>query len=201
MIDPEKITNFDRTDSELEELMLFAVCVAGKNARIQAEKLDTFLSNIKLMGITPFQYIQRLEIKGLLLSELQKSKLGKYKLLEQSFKYLASQFQNELHAATIEELQDAPGVGMKTARFFVLHSRPNSRVAVIDTHLLKYLKREFPNENVPKVTPQQISAYRRMERLFLQKCDEEGVAPHQGDLTCWLTKGERISREKSPQTC
>lgn len=177
MIDPEKITNFDRTDSELEELMLFAVCVAGKNARIQAEKLDTFLSNIKLMGITPFQYIQRLEIKGLLLSELQKSKLGKYKLLEQSFKYLASQFQNELHAATIEELQDAPGVGMKTARFFVLHSRPNSRVAVIDTHLLKYLKREFPNENVPKVTPQQISAYRRMERLFLQKCDEEGLPP------------------------
>lgn len=200
MIDPENITNFNRTDAELEELMLFAVCVAGKNARTQAKKLATFLDKVvgpDLEFKSPFQYIEKLIRDGLFRDELEKSKLGKYGLLIKSFKYLVTHFSSGLlRKASLDELELTPGVGLKTARFFVLHSRSDSRVAVIDTHLLKYLKREFPNIDVPKVTPQQYGVYRQMENLFLQKCDEEGVTPYEGDLTCWLTKGERLKNEK-----
>ena len=198
MINPENITNFNRTDGELEELMLFAVCVAGKNARIQAIKLDAFLGTVT----SPFNYITELINKNTLRTELQKSRLGKYNLLEKAFRYLAKNFSSGLLRNTsIEELEATPGVGMKTARFFALHSRSNSRVAVIDTHLLKYLKREFPQVDVPKITPFVARIYNHMERLFLQRCDEQGVTPHEGDLTCWLTKGDRIKNEKSIKTC
>ena len=44
MIDPRKVTKFDRTLEELEEFMLFAIVVAGKNAFQQARKLEQFLA-------------------------------------------------------------------------------------------------------------------------------------------------------------
>ncbi len=43
MIDPRKVTKFDRTPEELEEFLLFSVVVAGKGAFQQAKKLDEFI--------------------------------------------------------------------------------------------------------------------------------------------------------------
>ena len=190
MIDPTNITNFQRTDAELEELMLFAVLVAGKNARIQAVKLEQFLNaNVN----APFKLITNLINNGTLVEEMKKVGLGKYNLLKDSFQYLVNNFPDgKLRNASIEQLEEVPGVGMKTARFFVLHSRANSRVAVIDTHLLKYLAREFPASSVPKSTPQKRELYLDMERLFLAECIKKNVTPYNGDLTCWLTQGRTI---------
>lgn len=47
MIDPKNITNFDRTDNELEEFALFAIAVAGKSAKTIAPALDRTLKYIK----------------------------------------------------------------------------------------------------------------------------------------------------------
>lgn len=193
MIDPEKITNFNRSNSELEELFLFAVLVAGKNARMQAVKLEAFLAEGRKIYPSPFGYIYQLIKSKQLVAKLEKHKLGKYRLLSQSFEYAVENFSGgRLMTATCEELEKIPGVGLKTARFFLLHSRPDSRVAVIDTHLLKYLKREYTAVTTPSVTPADPNKYKLFEGLFLGSCLKEGVTPYHGDLTCWITKGERI---------
>lgn len=194
MVNPEKITNFDRSNEELEELFLFAVLVAGKNARIQATKLEAFLGEEGVKS--PFVYLKKLIATGQLVKALKEQKIGKYKLLSASLEYAVTNFSNgKLRYATCEDLEKIPGVGLKTSRFFILHSRLGSKVAVIDTHLLKYLKREFKSVTVPSVTPADPNKYKLFETLFLGSCFKEQVTPYEGDLTCWLTKGERIKLE------
>ena len=50
-IDPYNITNFQRSDAELELFLLFCIVVAGKTAYIQSEKLDLFLGKTNVADI------------------------------------------------------------------------------------------------------------------------------------------------------
>jgi len=43
MINPTTITNYNRTQSELEEFLMFSIMVAGKSAKQTAQKLNQFL--------------------------------------------------------------------------------------------------------------------------------------------------------------
>jgi hypothetical protein len=81
MIDPYNITNYNRTQNELEEFLLFCIVVAGKTAYIQAQKLNEFLSsvNTRLMmpeNINPFQTLKSANQHGILFEEIKKAKLG-----------------------------------------------------------------------------------------------------------------------------
>ena len=63
MVNPYDITNYNRTQNELQEFLLFTIVVAGKTAYIQAQKLDQFLKsvNTRLMmpdNISPFQSLK-----------------------------------------------------------------------------------------------------------------------------------------------
>src|SRR3989338_5630929 len=83
MIDLTKVTNFDRTNTELEEFWLVAICVAGKNGVTQAKKVHQFLSDIE--GVTPFDKVRRLIDKGKLLQRLKEVRMGQYKRIEKAF--------------------------------------------------------------------------------------------------------------------
>ena len=74
-IDPYKITDYHRSDKDLELFLLFCIVVAGKTAYIQADKLDQFLISIRdrLMmpdNISPFQIIKSADQHGILLQEI-----------------------------------------------------------------------------------------------------------------------------------
>src|SRR3954468_4120979 len=86
MIDPTAITNFERTTSELEELLLNAITFAGKNARQQATKMHELFSKEKY---SPFKQIRRWEKKGTREKKLKEVRIGKYSLLVKSFSELA----------------------------------------------------------------------------------------------------------------
>jgi thermostable 8-oxoguanine DNA glycosylase len=58
----------------------------------------------------------------------------------------------DLHTCTIADLEAIKGIGPKTSRFFMLHSRPDQELIVLDIHILRYLKRRF-RMKVPKSTP------------------------------------------------
>jgi thermostable 8-oxoguanine DNA glycosylase len=64
------------------------------------------------------------------------------------------------------------GWGPKTARYFVLHSRPNQRFAPLDTHILKYLSAHGV-PNVPQTTPQSHRIYSKLEEHFLKIFDKQ----------------------------
>lgn len=182
MIDPSNITNFERTKEELEEFLLFGICVAGKNSDTQAKKLDSFLKNIPHEG-SPFEKIRFLIRNGesLLEDHLRNVKIGKYYLLVPSFEKLALS-NIDLKSISRERLEMFPGIGPKTSRFFILHSREDVNVACLDTHILKWMR--DIGYQAPKSTPSG-NEYLRLEKNFLQEATERNIHPAVLDLEIW----------------
>ena len=190
MIDPYNITNYNRTQNELEEFLLFCIVVAGKTAYIQAQKLEEFLTSVnkRLMmpeHISPFQSLKSAEQHGILFEEIKIAKLGQYKKIYSGFKYLAGKEYN-LNRMTPEILEEIPGVGMKTSRFFLLHSDTfyKDRIAILDTHILKFIKENI-DERAPKSTPVIPLTYRFWEDRFLSWCLQNNKNVADFDLEVW----------------
>jgi thermostable 8-oxoguanine DNA glycosylase len=179
MINVTNITDFDRTESELQEYFLFCTCVAGKTAYIQSQKLESFLQPAWFRTLTPFEYIRELVANDKLRLMIMQAKLGQYTRLSEIFKQSVTL---DLETATVEDLEKIPGIGPKTSRFFMIHSRPNQRYAVLDTHILSWLQDNVEDVTVPRTTPQSIVRYRKLENLFLIECDKRGISPETFDL-------------------
>ena len=189
-VDPYNITNYDRTKDELECFLLFCIVVAGKTAYIQARKLDEFLTSInkRLMmpeHVNPFQSLKSAEQHGILMEEILKAKLGQYKKIYNGFKYI-TEHEYDLTRMTPDLLECIPGVGMKTSRFFLLHSDKNYKdiIAILDTHILKFIKENI-DDRAPKSTPTIRVTYKYWEDVFLYwcECNNKNVADF--DLEVW----------------
>lgn len=187
MIVPEKITNYNRTEAELEEFLMFAILVAGKTAKTQAKKLDAFLSFKTKLGLpddtTPFEFLEYIKKGFWLRNTMHLHKLGQYKRLESAFRGIL-EFKGNLKNVSVQDLESVKGIGSKTARFFVLHSRPNVRHAVLDTHILKWMG--SLGVNVPKATPPK-NKYGKLEEKFLELADERNMSVADLDLHIWKT--------------
>lgn len=184
MIDPTNITNYNRTQSELEEFLMFSIMVAGKGADITSKKLDSFLYNQRKFGVndfSPLQYINFLNRGNLLSIAMKREKLGQYSRLEGAFKGILK-FKGRLHEVSVDDLESVDGIGCKTARFFILHSREDVRLAVLDTHILKWLR--LHGEDAPKATPTR-NKYALLERAFLGYADKYDLDPAELDLHIW----------------
>jgi hypothetical protein len=165
MIDPNYVTNPARTAAELEEFLLFCVAVAGKNADQQAAKLDRFLGRR-----SPFAFIRAVDRDGSLEARLREVRLGKYTLLGRSFREL-SRSGADLRACAWEDLTRFPGIGIKSAKFFVLHSRPREMHGVLDTHVLGWMRDHWAPSGprpaaVPRHSPQDPGNYRFWETVY-----------------------------------
>lgn len=178
MVDPHNVTDFERRIWPLEEFLLFSLCVAGKRADQQAKKLDKMLASLVLPGETPFQAIQRVGPDGVRAS-LEDVRMGQYGRLATAFCCCSV-----LDPATcsLDELERVPGLGPKTARFFLMHSRPGQRLACLDTHILAELR--SIGVDAPRSTPTG-RKYAELERVWLDHCDSLGVDPAEYDLQVW----------------
>lgn len=145
MIIPTQIINYSRGWRELFEFAVFAVSVAGKNSDMTAKKVDalfsdpTFWTTISIQYQTPpnteDKYRNYVDIiKDL----LKKHKIGQYNRLGRVV-FLLNQISEQLDTVLFNDLVNIKGIGPKTAAFFILHSRPNANIPVIDTHMVKYM--------------------------------------------------------------
>lgn len=181
LIDPYLITNHERNQTELETFFCFCPAVAGKKATMIAGKIHKFFTESGLQG-TPMEILSQMLTEQTLGGHLRRVRMGKYALLTRCYRAsLASGF--NLRTVTTEELETIPGFGQKSSRFFILHSRPGANVAVIDTHMLKYL-RAIEAPNVPKTIPSG-KDYTRLEELLLQKAKSLGLKMAEFDLNIW----------------
>ena len=201
MINPYQITNYNRRSSELEEFLLFCIVVAGKTAYIQAQKLEDFLVSVnkRLMmpeNINPFQTLKSAEQHGILMEEILKAKLGQYKKIYSGFKYICSN-QYDLNKMTPELLEKIPGVGMKTSRFFLLHSDSfySDKIAILDTHILKFIKENI-DDKAPKSTPTIRVTYKYWEDRFLFWCEQNNKNVADFDLEVWKSFARTKPEEK-----
>jgi thermostable 8-oxoguanine DNA glycosylase len=182
MITPATITKYDRTEEELEEFLMFAILVAGKSAEQQARKLDEFLKRCMYPQIgKPFAHIEFLDKRGWLEIHMKEFKLGQYQRIGKAFRGILK-FKGKLKTVTVQDLESIPGIGSKTARFFVLHSRLNQQYAVLDTHILKWMG--SLGHNVPKSTPTK-KTYAILEKIFLCIAEARKMTPADLDLTIW----------------
>jgi endonuclease III len=187
MINPAKITNFNRSTPELQAFLLFGICVAGKKSKEIAPKVNAFCAALVDENdeqLTPFEGIRELIRHDMLFDSLVEHKLGKYDLLMQS---LWEILYLDLENCTLQDLETTFGIGPKTARFFLLHSRPYQKLVVLDTHLLKYFK--GLGWTVPKATPGSLNAYIGIEDKAIKHIEtelKESDFAH-FDLTKWLS--------------
>lgn len=193
MIDPKNITNFQRTPEQLEEFLLFAIVVAGKNSFQQARKLEDFLSPWRSRGYTPFGAIRTMDMDETLVDFLRSVKMGQYNRVSTAFRGIARFFRYDdanmrfhpIQTVDVKHLECIKGIGMKTARFFVMHTRPTWCYACLDTHILQWLgERGYP---VPKTTPHK-KQYLELEKIFVSICTEMKISPSELDLKIWNEK-------------
>lgn len=199
MIDPHDCTNLNRSDAELEEFFLFCVMVANKPADQTRDKLARLLG-FAVPSETPFAMLRRLDYDDRLADVLQGVRAGQYRrilgairdVLGRDLGYRAHYRESFLRHVTTHGLEAIPGVGPKTARYFLLHTQKGARVAALDTHVLKML-RENGHRDAPRSTPPAGATYRLLEAAFLRFADRVGMTPAAFDLLVWTTytKSER----------
>jgi len=181
MVDPLDIINYDRTDIELEEFLMFSIVVAGKTAATQSKALGRFFDYIP-EAISPFYVIKTMLSENCLYHYVKQSRLGQYTKITKAFMELIEK-NIDPRTCTLEELESVHGIGPKTARFFLLYTRPNQRYAVLDTHILKFI-RDYLDLDVPRSTPSG-KKYMELEDKFLEYVDTTGRSIPEVDLEIW----------------
>lgn len=182
MINPDAITKYDNTTSELEEVLLFWVCVANKNAKTIAKALEKFLTNIDPQRKqSPFAAIRK-QNKEKLPALLKAAGIGQYNQKTRTIWELVNS-NLDLHHCSVDELETIPGIGMKTSRCYLMHSRRNVPHAGIDTHIKKYL-RELGHDVPNTLNKKQ---YLKYEQLFVTDARKHKRTTADHDLQIWLT--------------
>lgn len=204
MVDPDDVTHYRRTQYELEEFLLFCIVVAGKRAFIQAQKLENWITDWEFSRPKelPFEMIRRLALSGIggmkadgtylnqtcLEMSLKRHGMGQYSRLVPCFTKLANSGL-DLRTCTPEDLEKIKGIGPKTSRFFILHSRENQRFAVLDTHILSWMR--DLGIKTPRATPNG-KKYTDLEKTFLKLCDDRKTDPASLDLKVWIEKRKKL---------
>lgn len=182
MIDFMNLPNYRFNDRELEEFLIFSVCVANKTAKTIAPRVDWLCRQYEgfpLQGLAKYSQPQ-------ICSLLKRSGIGCYALKSKALKAasnLICRGKLDLRNCTVEELEALHGIGLKTSRFFVLHTRRRAKHAILDTHLLKYLRAQ--GHEAPLVTPKSAKRYNELEGIILSHAAQAKQTPAQFDITIW----------------
>lgn len=187
-IDPKNITKFDRSQEELEFFWLFCILVAGKNADWASLKLLDLFKN-KPEDQTPFEFLKThlTDLNNILVA----NKVGQYRRIQ---KAIEQSLEVDLRTASVAELMEIHGVGPKTARFFILHTRADAECAVLDTHILKWMRGLVdPIFEVPTSTPP-INKYQTLEfvAIKLMKTHFPNISLAEADLLIWTKMSGRL---------
>tara|TARA_Y100000296_G_scaffold54691_1_gene62773 strand:- start:33 stop:671 length:639 start_codon:yes stop_codon:yes gene_type:complete len=203
MIDPKTVTNYNRTPAELQEWLLYCICVAGKRSNVETRKLDGFLQDKSytlnmLTSRSPFNIIRRLHGGAIedagcnwLMQYLKKHRISPYQSRYNSFTDVVRLLPDDLSKVTVDELQAVRGIGTKTSRFFLTHSREDFDEPVLDTHILRFLR--DMGHNVPSVTPQSPKKYAQVAGIFKSYARSVNKTVAELDLEVWNSFSKSVT--------
>jgi thermostable 8-oxoguanine DNA glycosylase len=198
MINPTKITNFRLDKNELEEHLLFWVTAAGKNAMSSARGLEKFLRQgerlLRMRGRRPFEMIRRVGAVNItkISSMMKDCGIGCYNQKAKTFWEIANSGL-DLKICTTDDLEQITGIGRKTSRCFIIHSRKSAGVAGLDTHALKFL-RDSGFSDAPKATPSSKKQYEYWERQYVELQEQSGLNMAEYDLMIWNRYSGHVNR-------
>jgi hypothetical protein len=187
MIDPTNMTNYNQTIAQLQESLLFWVCAAGKNGKTAARCLELLLNKITHGNEAPFKALLNYAANNVgtplhgMDSLLKYCGIGCYTNKAKTFIALAC-CGLDLETCSVEDLEKIHGIGMKTARCFIIHSRRNATCAGLDTHVLKFLR--LMGFDAPKSTPPK-RKYLQLEQEFVKLACTYNKTIAELDLEVW----------------
>lgn len=211
--DPFDPTKFCRLPVELEDFLVFGVMVAGKPARSTINKQARLYEQLveRYRDLALYNNMSHLIAKGIdhgwramlklffnlrehfqVDQSLHIARTGKYETMLHFFQDFVRR-DLDLERCSLNDLTRLYGVGPKTARFFLLHSRVNQRLAVLDRHVMTWLA-EVVDGPVPRGTPSTLSSYAYWEQVWLEKTDEmfPGIPKCRIDYEIWAaSQGDR----------
>jgi hypothetical protein len=167
-----------------QKFLFTALCVAGKNAKVQQQKVDTFCDNIaRWSGGKPvpvFELLSTIPAQKLTVAldrELRAVQMGQYTRLIAAVTQLCGWYLDDSNCFNVVEREAlilVPGIGMKTASFYLLNTRENYVCAVLDTHILRWLRNVRNYRNAPTSTPGDACVYKLWESVYFGEMFKEG---------------------------
>jgi endonuclease III len=151
MIIPTEITNYQRTNEQLEEFMLFCIGVAGKRSDLAASKVNDLLTYLG----NPSPFAELRQHRSRIGDIMRHIGLGPYE--ERTIPATSAVLDLDLRACSLHDLLSIRGIGHKTARMFLLHSRPEQEYIVLDVHILRWLRKVAKLRGIPASTPDKLS--------------------------------------------
>jgi hypothetical protein len=186
-IDAGAYIGYDKSISALQRDLVWQMMSAGKTQKQMGKKAEQFLAALFVTvphALTIFEAFAALDIDEIR-RVMRIPLVGKYQSLGQGF-YELGRADLDLRTCEPEDLEKITGVGRKTSRFFLMGSRPGVRYAILDTHVLNFMRSEL-GIPTPNATPGSSAKYRKLEIAWLAHCDAIGrgadVAAY--DLEIW----------------
>ena len=197
MIDPEKVTNYDLDRAGLEENAVFWVLVAGKTADVVAVALERILDELSAATKLPramgaFFLVQTFRgMRKQLRPLLKRHGIGCHGSKARSLHELVDS-DLDLATCTLADLIAIHGIGLKTAQCFLLHTRRDSNVVGLDTHMLAELReRGF---DAPKATPSSLKTYEKWSEVVRGLAQEAGMTMPEFDLHIFNKRHRKVFR-------
>lgn len=190
MIVPTQITDYNRTQAGLLQFAIFAVCVAGKDSDQTAKKVNALWrdQNFRTTLSTQFSFPPETESQytlyiKLIREYLETHKIGQYDRLSRVI-FLLNQMSANLDTVMFNDLVNYKGIGPKTAAFFLLHSRRDATIPVIDTHICKYMATKGIEMKVTSSLSKYMANAELVKYHVLQ--DYAGHTLAEADLDLWI---------------
>jgi hypothetical protein len=196
MIELKRITDFERSPAELEELLLFCAFLGRHSAWDTASALHSFLTTVHQREhpktFRPFEGLRRQEQR--LAADMKSHGLRSPKKNARTIVALI-ECGLDLRTCTVEELEGVPGMTPSAARLFLLHSRPEQPYACLDGDVLSYLRDE--GIVTPAKAPADPEEYRVLEQEFLELAAKAGKTPAELDREIrQVAEATRIRRRR-----
>jgi thermostable 8-oxoguanine DNA glycosylase len=178
LIKPLEVTDFERTNHRLQYFWIYAILAAGKNSDWASKKVVQIFED-KEPRVSPFNWLRTKRLVPL----LKRCRTGQYNRISRAIKETRTL---DLREDSFDAMEEVFGVGCKTSRFFILHSREDAKCVPLDTHILKFLKRHRVR-NVPKTTPTSKKQYLRLEKAALRLISKHhpNLSLADADLLIW----------------
>lgn len=189
VLDPKHITNYNRSDNELQIFWLFCILVAGKNSDTINNALSRIVHDLNSWE-NVFDAIHKIGYEGLK-DILRKHRTGQY---ERISKAIWQSLNLDLRNCALNDLTKIHGVGPKTARFFLLHTREFCDEIVLDTHILNWMREKCGVKDVPENTPQNLNKYNELAEICKKLMIDHypGLSLASIDLLIWTEMSGRL---------
>lgn len=169
-----------------QAFLLFTIMVAGKNGARTVKACEKLLAGCRVEyhweegKPKPFEKIKTLIEHGVLLQRLKEVGSGQYRRIARAFGIVVDKIDPD--NTSVEELENVPGIGPKTSRYFMMRAHGEEHAA-LDTHVLKWLRSQ--GYDAPKSTPASKKKYTYLENAFINEARLRNLTPDELDVAVW----------------